>query len=157
MGLLVLLAPRMLLTAFNKEERERLQGEARDYNARALTLAGLTFAAISLIYGTAQTLSLIADALTVLIVSLSFFLVSFSLTALVNIRRVYWVGQDKSLAFGHLSMFAGVLVLLYGQFPAAFVAAAIGLAVVILLHLMELAGDLRRWGQQEKSLGAPRA
>jgi hypothetical protein len=74
----------------------------------------------------------------------------------VNHRRLYWVGQDISLAFGYLSMFVGVLVLVYGQFPAAFAAASIGFGVVALLHLMEFASDVRRWGQQEYSLG-PRA
>jgi hypothetical protein len=154
MGLLVLLAPRMLLTPFDEKERERIRDEARVYNVRALTLAGLTFAAISLIYGTAQSPSLVADALAVLVVSLTFFLVSYSLTALVHHRRLYWVGQDKSLAFGYLSMFAGVLVLVHGQFPTAFAAAVVGFGFVGLLHLMEFASDIRHWGQREWSLGA---
>src|SRR5437879_2801053 len=108
-GFLVLLAPRLLLSPFEEGERERIKPESSEYNTRALTLAGLTFAAIGLIYGTAQTPSLVADALTVLATSLSFFLISYSLTALVNHRRLYWIGQDISLAFGYLSMFAGVL------------------------------------------------
>jgi hypothetical protein len=147
--ILLLLAPNLILAPF--DEGEEIKPEAREYNTRALTLAGLTFAAIGLIYGTATNPSLVAEALTVLVTSLSFFLVSYSLEALVRFRRLYWISQDKSLAFGYISMFAGVLVLFYERLPAAFAAGAIGLVIVSLLHLREFAGDIRHWGKREKA------
>jgi hypothetical protein len=150
---LVLLAPRTLLGMWDMAAGERIGNEAREYNSRALTLAGLTFAGISLIYGTAQNPSLVAESLTVFVASLSFFLVSYSLTLLVRYRRLYWVAQDKSLAFGYLAMFAGVLVLMYERFPAAFVAAVVGFAFVAALHILELRGDARHWGEAETALG----
>ena len=157
-GILVILAPEPLLSRYQTaEEREKIKKEAGEYNARALTLAGLTFAAISLIYGTAQNPLVVADTLTVLVASLSFFLLSYSLTALVHHRKVYWVVQDKSLAFGYVSMFAGVAVLMYERFPTAFVAAAVGLGMVLVLHFMEFASDFRRWGQEEGVMGVPKA
>ena len=156
-SLLVLLAPRMLLGMWDVATGERVATEAREYNSRALTLAGLTFAGISLIYGTAQNPSLVAESLTVFVTSLSFFLVSYSLTLLVRYRRLYWVAQDKSLAFGYLAMFAGVLVLMYERFPAAFVAALVGFAFVAALHILEFFGDARHWRQQETALGKPQS
>src|SRR5213083_2227211 len=150
---LVLLAPRMLLSMWDMAAGERIGKEAREYNARALTLAGLTFAGISLIYGTAQNPSLVAESLTVFVASLSFFLVSYSLTMLVRYRRLYWVALDKSLAFGYMALFVGVLVLMYERFPAAFVAAVVGFAFVAALHILEFFGDVRLWGEQETALG----
>ena len=60
--------------------------------------------------------------------------------------------QDKALAFGYLSMFAGVVVLLYERLPAALTAAAVGFVLVSVLHLTEFRGDVRVYWQREKSL-----
>src|SRR5207244_1195226 len=78
-------------------------------------------------------------------------LVSYSLEAFVRIRRLYWLAQEECLAFGYLSMFAGVLVLFYDRLPAASVAAAVGLAAVSLLHLMEFASDVNAYRPREKA------
>ena len=89
-------APTILLAPFGKDEE--IKGEAREYNLRALTLGGLTFASITLLFTVFHnSIDTVADVLLLLILGLAFFFLSYSVEVLVRIRRIYWIIQESHL------------------------------------------------------------
>ncbi len=160
--ILIGIATGALSNPFMAKEYVPIQREARDYSNWAVNLAGLTLATIGIVYSASTVrlganLTTISDVLMVLMLSLIFFLGSYSVERLVGHSRFYWVLQDKALAFGLFSMVTGLLVLAIHEIPTAVPLVGSGLAVLVLIHIREAIGDAQHWKfkEQDQRAGGP--
>jgi hypothetical protein len=142
-----------MVTRFDDEERRQIKPEAREYNTRALTFGGLTFASIALLFDTfRQSLDVVTDVLLLLILSLGFFFLSYSVEVLVQQMRIFWLVQDKSLNFGYLGIVFALLILMTRIVPVAFIVLWPFISVILAIHLWEYHLDLKKWRNQEQSI-----
>ena len=121
-----------------------------DYSNRALTLAGLTLATIGLVYTSSSgSIAAVSDILPILALALVFFLCSYTVSPLIFQNSIFWIVQDKTMAFGVFSMVAGLLVLAYDRLPFMALVLVLGLAVLSLFHVWEYRGDFKVWKANE--------
>jgi hypothetical protein len=149
-----LLAPNMAWRppCRNADERKRLREESNHCRRNALTMAGLTLAALSLLYGLSDSESSVTvDALSVLSFGFVFFLVSYSVASLSLERRMYWVIQDKTTAYGCLFMLAGVAILLTNVPSIAISVTVTGLVIVLVVHFLEFKSDLETAANESRN------
>ena len=59
------------------------------------------------------------------------------------LRRIYWLIQDKTLAFGCLFMLAGLAILLSNNPSIAVSVTVTGLVSVLVIHYLEFRSDLK--------------
>lgn len=125
--------------SFKKYEKdEDISSESRLYGTRALTLSGLTFAAIALLIGTSEDISLIINTLIVLVYGFCLLLCSYKLEVLTNSRRIYWKLQEKFLNFGYLTLIFALIIFFYENSVYTIVnVIVIFIAVILIIHLIE--------------------
>jgi uncharacterized protein YacL len=140
-------------TPFEETGGEKIKPEAREYNTRALTFGGLTFASIALLFDAfRQSLNVVTDVLLLLVLSLGFFFLSYSVEVLVRQKRIFWLVQDKSLNFGYLGIVFALLILMTRIVPVAFIVLWPFISVILVIHFWEYGLDLTNWKKREQSI-----
>ena len=115
----ILYAKAQMFKPFKETERKRIKPEGREYGQRALTLGGLTFASIAILFDAFRSsLAAVADVFLLLALSLGFLFLSYSTEVLVLQARIFWVIEDKSLSIGYLAIVFALVTLFQFILPA---------------------------------------
>lgn len=96
---------------------ETVSDLAISLRGHALTLSGLTFTVIAILVALTDDPTQYADLLAVLAVAVALLLLSFEIKELTRRKRVWFMMQEKSLAYGYMSLFLGVVLLYYLSVP----------------------------------------
>jgi hypothetical protein len=141
------------LSPYEKEERNNIKEESKDYASRALNLAGLTFAAIALWVGAfSSNLEEIEATIAVSMFALFLFLFSYKMYALTGLRRIYWILQDKTLNLGLIAIVLALVTFSFEKLSWFSIPALLFFAVIAFLQLIEYKNDLDCFWQRRKSL-----
>ena len=134
---------KFVLSSFDRKRNEDITPESREYNTRALTLSGLTFAGIALLIGAfSQNIHEVVDTIVILTYSFGLFLCSYKIEVLTNYRRLYWIMQEKLLNFGFLGLLFSLVVFFYVEKITTILAIVlVFVAVIIIIHLIEFKSD----------------
>ena len=144
-------AKTQMLRPFEKTDRERIKPEGREYGQRALTLGGLTFASIAILFDAFRSsLAEVTDVFLLLAFSLGFLFLSYSTEVLVLQARIFWVIEDKSLSMGYLAIVFALVTLFRPILPAVFLVLFFAL-VLLIIHIREYWSDLDAWRQYRRS------
>jgi hypothetical protein len=148
----ILCARAKMLKPFEDHERERIKPEGREYGQRALTLGGLTFASIAILFDVfRQSLAEVSDVFFLLALSLGFLFLSYSTEVLVLQARIFWVIEDKSLSMGYLAIVFALVVLFQPILPSVFVVLCVLALALVVTHVCEYWSDLESWRQRKHS------
>lgn len=144
--LLVFSNKELVLSWFDRKEGEDITPESREYNSRALTLSGLTFAGIALLINAfSNNIQEAVDTIIILVYSFGLFLCSYKIEALTN-YRLYWIIQEKSLNFGFLGLISSLVVFFYIEGITIILAVfCVFFGVIIIIHLIELRSDFKSY------------
>jgi len=136
---------KLVLSSFDRREGEDITSESREYNIRALTLSGLTFAGIALLINAfSNNIQEAVDTIIILVYSFGLFLCSYRIEVLTNYRRLYWIMQEKCLNFGFLGLISSLVVFFYIEGITIILAAfCVFFGVIIIIHLIELTLDFK--------------
>jgi len=127
--------------------------EIREYSSRALTLAALTFAGISLIItGFRENLTAVKDVLLVFMLGLILFIVSYKLDVFSGKRRIFWELQQRLLNYGLLALVIGLCLFFAAQIPDSTPYVVVGFLIVLALHVEEYLDDYRTYKSEYKNL-----
>jgi hypothetical protein len=140
----------LVLSSFDRKEGEDITSESREYNIRALTLSGLTFAGIALLINAfSNNIQGAVDTIIILAYSFGLFLCSYRIEVLTNYRRLYWIMQEKCLNFGFLGLISSLVVFFYIE-GITIILAVFGVffAVIIIVHLIELWSDFKYYSER---------
>lgn len=132
-----------VLSSYDRNNNEDITHESREYNTRALTLSGLTFAGIVLLIDAfSQNIHEAVDTIIILTYSFGLFLCSYKIEVLTNYRKLYWIMQDKSLNFGFLGLLFSLVVFFYVEKITTILAIVlVFVVVIIIIHLIEFKSD----------------
>ena len=132
----------LVLSWFDRKEGEDITSESREYNIRALTLSGLTFAGIALLINAfSNNIQEAVDTIIILVYSFGLFLCSYKIEVLTN-YRLYWIIQEKCLNFGFLGLISSLVVFFYIEGITSILAVfVIFVVVIIFIHLIEFKSD----------------
>lgn len=145
-------AKTQMLKPFKKTGRGRIKPEGREYAQRALTLGGLTFASIAILFNAFHSsLAEVADVFLLLAFSLGFLFLSYSTEVLVLQARIFWVIEDKSLSIGYLAIVFALVTLFRSILPAVFLVLCLFALALLLIHIWEYWSDLDSWRQYRHS------
>jgi 4-hydroxybenzoate polyprenyltransferase len=138
----------------NKDENKRTKDMAREYHDRTLTLAGFVFAGISIIVSVAEDLSEFTNPLLLFALSLSLLMVSYQAKILTQTRRVWFTIQDKTLSYGFISLFIGV-IFVYSEYSDSsvylLVSALLLIAVMRVIEARsEIGSQRKRWNKSDE-------
>lgn len=140
----------LVLSSFDRREGEDITSESREYNIRALTLSGLTFAGIALLINAfSNNIQEAVDTIIILVYSFGLFLCSYKIEVLTNYRRLYWIVQEKCLNFGFLGLISSLVVFFYIEGITSILAVfCVFSAVIIIIHLIELRSDFKYYSER---------
>jgi hypothetical protein len=140
----------LVLSSFDRKEGEDITSESREYNIRALTLSGLTFAGIALLINAfSNNIQGAVDTIIILAYSFGLFLCSYRIEVLTNYRRLYWIMQEKCLNFGFLGLISSLVVFFYIVGITIILAVfSAFLGVIILIHFIELRSDFKYYSER---------
>ena len=139
----------LVLSSFDRKEGEDITSESREYNIRALTLSGLTFAGIALLINAfSNNIQGAVDTIIILVYSFGLFLCSYKIEVLTN-YRLYWIMQEKCLNFGFLGLISSLVVFFYIEGITIILAAfCVFFGVIIIIHLIELTLDFKYYSER---------
>ena len=140
---------KLVLSWFDKKEGEDITLESREYNIRALTLSGLTFAGIALLINAfSNNIQEAVDTIIILVYSFGLFLCSYKIEVLTN-YRLYWIIQEKCLNFGFLGLISSLVVFFYIEGITIILAVfGVFLGVIIIIHFIELRSDFKYYSER---------
>lgn len=140
----------LVLGSFDRRKGEDITSESREYNIRALTLSGLTFAGIALLIDAfSHNIQEAVDTIIILVYSFGLFLCSYKMEVLTNYRRLYWIIQEKCLNFGFLGLISSLVVFFYMDAITSILAVfRIVFGVIILIHFIELRSDFKYYSER---------
>ncbi|HUV02574.1 MAG TPA: hypothetical protein VMW67_03895 [Desulfobacteria bacterium] len=143
----------LILSSFDRTEGEDIKPESREYNLRALTLGGLTFAGIALLIDAySADIQRAIDIIIILIYSFGLFLCSYKIEVLTNYKRLFWIMQEKFLNFGFLGLVASLAVFFYTERLTIVLAEFIVFSVIIvIIHLQEFKLDYKSYSERSVS------
>lgn len=123
---------------------------ASNLRGHALTLAGLTFTAIAVLVGLADDPMDFAEVLEVLSIAVGLLLLSFEVKELTRTKRVWFTIQEKSLAYGYMALFVGVILLYYFAVPGlgAWLLTAV-FAIVVAIRFSTVVRQIRMFRRME--------
>lgn len=136
------------ISKFSKNEiyskEKDIRSEIKEYSTRALTMAGLTFAAIALIIsGFKDEISIVNDILLLFFLGFALFILSFELRLFSGKRRIIWEIQQRLVNYGFLSIIIG-LALFFGKLiQNIFYMIVPLLSLIILLHISGYYSDYK--------------
>ena len=137
-----------------KEKTETIE-RANELHSRALSLIALVVAGVSIILSDSSNQETALPGLTLLALAASFLMVSHQSKNLVRGRRLWSQFQERTMEYGALSLFAG-LILLYQFYSKAQTATVLlqgAFLVVLLIRLNAVQklvrSDFRKWKKQE--------
>jgi hypothetical protein len=132
------------------KEVQSSREEGTRYTDYALALSGLTLAIIGIIYGFgSENIAAVGGAIIVLTLSLVFYIVTVSVNDIVLHTRAYARIQDKSMAYGTISMMSGVAVLFHDTSLKAEWIAVTGLVVVLVIHFATAFYEVKSWAHRD--------
>lgn len=136
----------LVLSWFDRKEGEDITSESREYNIRALTLSGLTFAGIALLINAfSNNIQGAVDTIIILVYSFGLFLCSYKIEVLTN-YRLYWIMQEKCLNFGFLGLISSLVVFFYIVGITSILAVfGVFFGVIIIIHFIELRSDFEHY------------
>lgn len=135
------------LEEFGKHETNIVK-EVERYASKALTLATITFAAISFLLGQYKNrLDQIQDPLFLFVVGLSLFFISYKLEVFGPVKRIIWDIQQRLFNYGILSLVAGLSIFLLNSENLFIVPASFMLLGVFAIHIAEYVTDYRDFGR----------
>ena len=139
----------LVLSWFDRKEGEDITSESREYNIRALTLSGLTFAGIALLINAfSHNIQEAVDTIIILVYSFGLFLCSYKIEVLTN-YRLYWIIQEKCLNFGFLGLISSLVVFFYIEGITIILAVfGVFLGVIIIIHFIELRSDFKYYSER---------
>ena len=139
----------LVLSWFDRKEGEDITSESREYNIRALTLSGLTFAGIALLINAfSNNIQEAVDTIIILVYSFGLFLCSYKIEVLTN-YRLYWIIQEKCLNFGFLGLISSLVVFFYIEGITIILAVfGVFLGVIIIIHFIELRSDFKYYSER---------
>lgn len=118
--------------------------EIREYSTRALNLAGLTFAGISLLIGTLlRSQQSIRNPLLMFIFALTLFLVSYKLDVFSAKKKVIWWVQQRLLNYGLLGLIIGLGLLFTSKIKGTKDYIFLLMGIVLIIHLIEYYYDYK--------------
>ena len=136
-------------------EKDEIITRANELHSRALTLVALVVAGVSIILSQEPNRGTPTPGLTLLSVSVAFLMVSHQSKNLVRGRRFWSQVQERTMEYGALSLFAG-LILLYRFYSDADVATTllqVAFVFVLLIRLNAVQkltrSEFRKWDKQE--------
>ncbi len=144
---------KLIAGSFDKEED--ITPESREYNVRALTLSGLTFAGITLLIDAySENIQKVLDVIIILLYGFGLFLSSYKIEVLTNYKRLYWVFQEKLLNFGFLSLIFSLLIFFYGEkLDALLYVISVFVIVIIAIHFIEFKKDYEYYSSRRNVVG----
>lgn len=143
---------------FSKNEiyskEKDIRSEIKEYSTRALTMAGLTFAAIALIIsGFKDEISIVNDILLLFFLGFALFILSFELRLFSGKRRIIWEIQQRLVNYGFLSIIIG-LALFFGKLIQNILYMIVPLlSLIILLHISGYYSDYKLYKSKFASTG----
>lgn len=140
----------LVLSPFDRREGEDITLESREYNIRAITLSGLTFAGIALLIDAfSHNIQGAVDTIIILVYSFGLFLCSYKIEVLTNYSRLYWIIQEKCLNFGFLGLISSLAVFFYIEGITSILAVfSVFFAVIIAIHLIEFRSDFQYYSNR---------
>ena len=125
---------------------EKIDPESHVYADRALTLGGLTFAAIALLVGAVDDINSIVETLIVLVFGFCLLLFSFKVEVLTANRRIGFILQEKCFNFGYLSLIFALMVFFYESATyIIFEIIVVFILLIVVLHLKEFYNDCKTY------------
>jgi len=130
-----------LLGKFGKEER-RTEKEVTEYSSKAINLATITFAVISLTIVAIGKCPIestfdISHTLFVFVLGLAFFIISYKISVFSATRRVYWYLQEKFLNFGILALVFGLFLFFKNNLPQYSGLMFLTIIFIVIIHIKE--------------------
>jgi len=126
-----------------KRKEEEVEPESRLCGTRALTLAGLTFAAIIFLFGNFNK----AYDNTLLIMTYSFglLLLSYNFEMFTGLKEIYFIAQDRLLMYGFLGLIIALSVLFWEKLRTISIIILIFLIIFLILHIGGVKIDLQTY------------
>ena len=138
-------------------EQEDIVSRANELHSRALTLVALVVAGVSIILSQGQDQGTATPGLTLLGVSVAFLMISHQSKNLVRGRRFWSQVQERTMEYGALSLFAGLILLyqFYSDAEAATTLLQVAFGIVLLIRLNAVQkltrSEFRKWKKQRGS------
>lgn len=92
---------------------------SRAFRTHALTLAGMAFTVVAILIALADNPSRFVDALNVLGVAIVLLFFSYEVKEVTQTRMYWFTSQEKTLGYGFLSLFVGVVLLYDAAIPGS--------------------------------------
>ena len=138
-----------VLARFEKDEN--ITPESRIYATRALTLGGLTFAALALLIGTfSDDIKDAENTLIILVYALSLLFCSYSMEILTNFNRIYWLLQEKFLNFGFLGLLFSLLAFFFEKMFFMLIIIIPIIIIIAIIHVLGFYTDYKHYSQRKK-------
>lgn len=136
-------------------EKDDIISRANELHSRALTLVALVVAGVSIILSQDPNQGTATPGLTLLGASVAFLMVSHQSKNLVRGRRFWSQVQERTMEYGALSLFAGLILLyqFYSDAEAATTLLQVAFVIVLLIRINAVQkltrSEFRKWKKQE--------
>ncbi len=126
-----------------KRREEEVEPESRLCGTRALTLAGLTFAAIIFLFGNFN--KAYDDSLSIMTYSFGLFLLSYNFEMFTGLKEIYFILQDRLLMYGFLGLIMALFVFFWGELRNISIIILIFVIIFLILHMKGIKIDLQTY------------
>ena len=140
---------KFILSRFGEEELNNtgqdIRGEIREYSTRALTLSGLTFAGIALLFGNIENnYGVASNMFLIMIFALFLFVIAYKIGVFSAKKRIFFQVEQRLVNYGLLGLVVSIYLLSVEFISYIFsVLFATMLIFIFALHIKEYINDFR--------------